>query len=126
MSIITLEYTDIFNNNDKKELKFSKELLQCSYNEGSLFVSYVNGKSMEPLIQDTSLVVSDLSNKTLVNDGIYLVYKEDAMWIKKAVVSSDENTAPIFVSINPKYAHLVYKQKEVRVIAKTLLTFTNL
>lgn len=125
MSIIELEYSDIHNNNEKKELRFSSELLQSDYNEASLFVTYVNGKSMQPLIQDKSLVVSDLSNKELINEGIYLIYKDDAMWIKKAVFVDDSNGF-IFVSINPDFSHLVYEENEVRVIAKTLLTFTNL
>ena len=45
------------------------------------------------------------------------------MWIKKAKIIDNKE---YFVSINPDFAHLVYEKKDTRIIAKTILTFTNL
>jgi phage repressor protein C with HTH and peptisase S24 domain len=124
MSVITLEY---HKNNDKevikKELSFSKELLTKPYNEESLFVIQVNGESMQPKINDQALVVADLSQKEFIHEEIYLVYYENNMWIKQAKQSKGKQQ---FVSINPAFGHLIYDAKEVRVIAKALLTFTTL
>ncbi|WP_346726263.1 S24 family peptidase [Arcobacter acticola] len=108
---------------EKKELSFSKDLLKEPYTKESLFVIQVDGKSMETLINDKALVVADLSKKEFENNKIFLVYKDDRMWIKKAKIIDNKE---YFVSINPDFAHLVYEKKDTRIIAKTILTFTNL
>lgn len=124
MNTIKLEYhQEIAGKIQKKELEFSKELLQTSYNLTSLFVTQVDGKSMQPLIFHKALVVADLSQKEFEDEAIFLVYKDEKMWIKKAKIIDKEE---YFVSINPDFSHLVYKKEETRIIAKALLTFTNL
>ncbi|WP_373035853.1 helix-turn-helix transcriptional regulator [Sulfurimonas sp.] len=124
MSLITLEYVDALDsNNEKKVLEFSVSLLKEPINKGSLFVIKVDGESMEPVIKDCTLVVADLSQREVVDAGIYLVYYENKMWIKKAKQESDGMT---FVSINKAYSHLVYKEEEVRVVAKAVLSFNSL
>lgn len=124
MSLITLEYTDILDGkNEKKVLEFSEELLPKSVNKASLFVIKVDGKSMQPVINDRTLVVADLSQKEVQDKGIYLVYKDDRMWIKQAKTKTNEM---MFVSINEEYSHLVYKQTDVRVVAKAVLSFHTL
>ncbi len=124
MNTIKLEYhQEIAGKIQKKELEFSKELLQTSYNLTSLFVTQVDGKSMQPLIFHKALVVADLSQKEFEDEAIFLVYKDEKMWIKKAKIIDNEE---YFVSINPDFSHLVYKKEETRIIAKALLTFTNL
>jgi phage repressor protein C with HTH and peptisase S24 domain len=102
---------------------FSKDLLKPPYTIASLFVIQVDGKSMEPHINDRALVVADLSFKEFKEDGIFLVYKDDKMWIKKAKTI---NNKEYFISINPDFAHLVYEKNDTRIIAKAILTFTNL
>ena len=124
MNTIKLEYhQEISGKIQKKELEFSKELLQTPYNLTSLFVTQVDGKSMQPFISDKALVVADLSQKEFEDEAIFLVYKDEKMWIKKAKIIDKEE---YFVSINPDFSHLVYKKEETRIIAKALLTFTNL
>ena len=97
-------------------------MLESSFNESSLFAIKVDGKSMQPLIKDKSLVIADLSQKEIKNEKIYLIYKDNKMWIKKAKVEKETS----FVSINKEFSHLVYKNEEVHVIARVLLTFKNL
>ena len=124
MNTIKLEYhQEISGKIQKKELEFSKELLQTPYNLTSLFVTQVDGKSMQPFISDKALVVADLSQKEFEDEAIFLVYKDEKMWIKKAKIIDKQE---YFVSINPDFSHLVYKKEETRIIAKALLTFTNL
>lgn len=124
MGIITLEYhQEIDGKIIKKELSFSESLLTKNYKLESLFVIQVDGKSMEPRINDKALVVADLSQKEFKNEEIFLVYKNDKMWIKKAKTVDNQD---FFVSINPNFAHLIYKKEDSRIIAKALLTFTNL
>lgn len=106
----------------QKELQFSKDLLKEPYNLNSLFVSMVDGQSMEPNILHGSLVVADLSQKEFENEAIFLIHKDNNMWIKKAKIIENSK---YFVSINPKYSHLTYKFEDCRVIAKFLLTFEN-
>ena len=126
MQLIKLEYFDTLKDNEKKELTFSQELLKKPYTIKSLFVSCVNGKSMQPLIAHNALVVSDLSNKVLEDGSIYLINKDGNMWIKMAKKDENNEDKYIFVSLNKDFAHLVYKEDDVHVIAKTVLTFTNL
>lgn len=124
MNTIKLEYhQEIAGKIQKKELEFSKDLLKTPYNISSLFVIQVDGKSMQTLINDKALVVADLSQKEFEDEAIFLVYKDDRMWIKKAKIVDEKE---YFVSINPDFSHLVYKKEETRIIAKALLTFTNL
>ena len=124
MNTIKLEYhQEIDLKIVKKELEFSKDLLKTPYKLSSLFVSQVDGKSMQTLISDKALVVADLSQKEFEDEAIFLVYKDEKMWIKKAKIIDNEE---YFVSINPDFSHLVYKKEETRIIAKALLTFTNL
>ncbi|MDD2640297.1 MAG: S24 family peptidase [Arcobacteraceae bacterium] len=124
MSTIQLEYHENDKGKvEKKFLEFSRILLQEPYSVDSLFVIKVEGKSMEPKINDQALVIADLSQKDFIHDAIYLVYYEDKMWIKQAKELEGEK---LFVSINPLFKHLVYQREEVRVIAKALLTFTTL
>lgn len=124
MSIIKLEYHEESSNGAKKKfLEFSKQLLKEPYALKSLFVIKVDGQSMEPKINHNALVVADLSQKEFEEDAIYIIYYENKMWIKQA---KQKEGKKVFVSINPNYSHLVYEIKDVRVIAKALLTFTNL
>jgi phage repressor protein C with HTH and peptisase S24 domain len=124
VSTLKLEYhCEIQGKIEKQFLEFSKELLKEPYRIDSLFVIKVDGKSMEPKINDQALVVADLSQKEFEDGSIYLVFYENKMWIKQAKVEEGES---LFVSINPVFSHLVYKKEEVRVIAKALLTFTTL
>ncbi|TDA64444.1 S24 family peptidase [Sulfuricurvum sp. IAE1] len=102
---------------------FSSSLIKRPYAPESLFVIRVEGQSMEPLIGHDALVVSDLSQKEFENGSIFLVYKDNRMWIKKAAVIEG---GEYFVSINDGYEHLVYPRPEVRIVAKALLTFTGL
>lgn len=123
MPLITLEYIDILDgNNEKKLLEFSSDLLKEPVNKDSLFVLKVDGKSMEPVIQNRSLVVVDLSQKKIEDKSVYLVYTENKMWIKQAKVQAKRVT---FVSINKDFSHLVYEEKEIRVVAKAVLSFNT-
>lgn len=123
MSLITLDYVDTLNGkNEKKVLKFSAALLPNPVNKKSLFVIKVDGQSMQPVIKDRTLVVADLSQKSIEDKGIYLVYKENKIWIKQAKQEDDGMT---FVSINKAFSHLVYDEVEVRVIAKVILSFST-
>jgi len=64
LSLITLQYIDALeSNNEKKVLEFSASLLKEPVNKDSLFVIKVDGKSMEPVIKDRTLVVADLSQR---------------------------------------------------------------
>jgi len=121
MSTLTLEYTDVFDNNKTKELVFSKHLIKTQFNEKSLFTLVVDGKSMQPVINDRAVIVADLSQKELVDGGIYIVYYEDKMWVKKY---NKKNR--LFISVNPDFSHLMYTVSDVRLVAKVLLTFSNL
>lgn len=109
--------------NEKKVLEFSEGLLPVNINKTSLFVITVDGESMQPVIKDRTLVVADLSQRDLQDEGIYLIYYDNKMWIKKAKQESDEM---LLVSINEAYSHLVYKQSDVRVVAKAVLAFNSL
>lgn len=123
MALVSLDYVDVLGGkNEKKVLEFSMDLLPKPVNEGSLFVIKVDGESMQPLIKDRTLVVADLFQKTVSDQGIYLVYKDNKMWIKKA---KEESTGMTFVSINKAFSHLVYKEVEVRVVAKVVLSFST-
>jgi len=124
MDLITLEYNELQKGElEKKSLQFSKNLLKEPYKLESLFVIKVDGESMQPLINDKALVVADLSQLDIINNDIYLVYKDNMMWIKQAKKQKDSIQ---FVSINKDFSHLVYKRKDVRVVAKAVLTFTTL
>lgn len=124
MGLIALEYADVLNaEGEKKLLEFSSDLLEGPYNAASLFVIRVDGASMEPKINDRALLVADLSQKTLQDDDLYLVYKDERMWIK---VYKQTEEAGSFVSLNPAFSHLVYGADEVRVVAKALLAFNPL
>jgi phage repressor protein C with HTH and peptisase S24 domain len=124
MNTITLEYFEQKKDQfEKQELVFSSSLIKSSFELQSLFVIKVEGHSMEPLIQNNSLVVADLSQKEFEGNAIFLVYKNDRMWIKKAALIDNQK---YFVSLNHGYEHLVYPLDEVRVVAKVLLTFTSL
>jgi phage repressor protein C with HTH and peptisase S24 domain len=98
-------------------------LLKEPYSLESLFVIQVDGKSMQALINDKALVIADLSQKEFEDEKIFLVYKDNRMWIKKALIKENKE---LFVSINPDFAHLVYEKEDVRIIAKAVLTFTSL
>ena len=105
MNTIKLEYhQEIDLKIVKKELEFSKDLLKQPYALESLFVIQVDGKSMQPHINDKALVVADLSQKEFENNGIFLVYKDDKMWIKKALIIDKKE---FFVSINPDFSHFL-------------------
>ncbi|XPV69018.1 MAG: S24 family peptidase [Halarcobacter sp.] len=118
MEEITLEYIDIFDENKTKEIRFSKGEIKEPFKESSLFVNIIDGKSMEPLISDKAVIVSDISNKVLIDGGIYLVYYENKMWVKKYNEKKE-----VFFSINSLFSHLVYGKKDVHIVGKVVLTF---
>lgn len=123
MPLIALDYVDVLDGkNEKKVLEFSTYLLKEPVNKDSLFVIKVDGESMQPVIKDRTLVVADLSQKAVEDESIYLVYKEDMMWIKQA---KQEARGMTFVSINEAFSHLVYEETDVRVIAKAVLSFNT-
>ena len=123
MPLITLEYIDTLDaDNEKKVLEFSTSLLKEPVNKSSLFVVKVDGKSMQPVIMDRTLVVADLSQRKLEDGGIYLVYYDNNMWIKQA---KEKLSGITLISINEEYSHLVYQEAEVRVVAKAVLSFNT-
>lgn len=123
MNKIKLEYHEEINKEIiKRELEFEEDLIKVSFSRNSLFVSKVQGESMQPYIMDKSLVVADLSQKMFVDKDVYLIYKDDNMWIKKAETIENKD---FFVSINPDFSHLVYHKDDCRIIAKVLLSFEN-
>lgn len=119
--MLNLEYTDVFEDNKTKKLVFSKHLIKKKFNEKSLFALLVDGESMQPVINNRAVIVADLSQKELESDGIYLLYHGEKMWVKRYNKKDDT-----FISINPLYAHLVYKKEDIYLVARVLLTFTNL
>lgn len=121
METINLEYTDIFDDNKNKKLSFSTHLINKDYNENSLFALLVDGKSMQPVINDKAVIVVDLSQKEPINGAIYILYYENKMWVKKCNIKN--NT---FVSINPDFSHLIYNIEDTHIVGRVLLTFTNL
>lgn len=124
MELISLDYSETIDEKVvNKKLEFSEYLLKEPYKLESLFVSKVEGKSMQPKINDGALVIADLSQNQFKSDCIFLVYYENRMWIKKSTLIDG---IEYFISINSDYSHLVYKRDDVRIIAKVLLTFTNL
>jgi len=124
LSLISLDYVDVMGGkNEKKVLEFSSQLLKVPINKQSLFVITVDGESMQPVIPNRSLVVADLSQREVKDDGVYLLYYENKMWIKKAKQEAQKMT---FVSINEAFSHLVYDQAQVRIIGKAVLSFNTL
>ena len=123
MNTIKLEYHYLVNNEViKKELEFEENLIKIPFSKSSLFVSKVEGKSMQPLIMDNALVVADLSQKDFENESIFLIYKDENMWLKKgSIINSNE----FFVSINPDFSHLTYKKEDCRIIARVVLYFND-
>ena len=121
MEQISLEYVDVFDENKTKTLNFSSHLINQEYNLKSLFANMVDGKSMQPVINHKAVIVADLSQKNLVDDSIYLVFYENKMWVKRY-----DEKKEIFFSINPEFSHLNYDVSSVHVVARVLLTFTNL
>ena len=100
---------------------FSKHLINKDYKESSLFALLVDGKSMQPVINDRAVIVVDLSQKELSEGDIYVLHYEAKMWVKKYDLKDDT-----FVSINPNFSHLVYKKDDIHIVGRVLLTFTNL
>lgn len=123
MKLISLEYIDLFDNDKKKKLEFSSNLLDKNTSLNSLFVLRVDGESMEPLVLNRSLVVADLSKKKFHKDNIFIVNIHGKFWIKKAKILGEKK---MFVSINENFSHLVYDFSEVKIIARVLLTFSKL
>lgn len=123
MNTIKLEYHYTVDNTViKKELEFEENLIKVPFSKTSLFVSKVEGKSMQPFIMDNALVVADLSQKDFENESIFLIYKDENMWIKKASII---DTNKFFVSINPDFSHLTYKKEDCRIIARVVLYFKS-
>lgn len=119
--LITLEY---YNQSlkQKEVLHFSPSLLKGKPRISSLFVIKLDGESMQDLIQDKSLLVASLDVDTLSDGCLYLLDYENALWLKKA--KRIKNTF-VFVSINKKFSHLVFKEEEIRVVAKVVASFTS-
>lgn len=124
METIKLKYYEKVGNKIKeKEFQLDKQLLKNKYSKQSLFISRVEGNSMEPIIKDKSLVIADLSQKNFEENNIFLISKNEKMWIKKAIVKKNKK---FFISCNSKFRHLKYEINDCRIIAKVLLYFNNL
>lgn len=119
--LITLEY---YNQNVKQKevLRFSPSLLKGKPRLSSLFVIKIEGESMQDLIQDQSLIVASLDVDTLSDACLYLIDYENRLWLKKA--KKIKNTF-VFISINKKFSHLIFKKEEIRVVAKVLASFAS-
>lgn len=121
--MIDLDYSEIVGDEViSRRLTFSSHLIKRDFRVESLFVSKVDGRSMEPLIDDRALVIADISQRDFSDGDIYLIYKDNAMWIKQAFVADGER---FFISINPDYKHLQYRFDDCRVVATVLLSFKN-
>ncbi len=76
---------------------------------------------MQAVINDKAVIIADLSQKELNDEAIYVVHHGAKMWVKKY-----DKQNKIFISINPDFSHLVYKEDEAHIVGRVLLTFTNL
>lgn len=119
--MITLKYINL--QNQELQLSFSKHLLCKNTNEKSLFVMEIQGSSMEPLVLNKSLVILDLSKKELILDSLFLIALNNEVYIKKYII---KNKKEMFVSINESYKDMFFMKKDIRVIAKAVLTFSRL
>lgn len=119
--MISLEYYDA--NHKKSILEFSRYLIKEDFHEESLFIMKLDGKSMEPLVLHNSLVVLDLSKKNLLENSLYLISANNELFLKKYIFKDDSST---FTSINKDFENHKFFKKDVKVIAKALLTFTSL
>lgn len=116
METISLEYTDVFDENKIKTVSFEKSSINEEFNTSSLFATMVDGQSMQPLISHKAILIVDISKKDLIDKENYLIYYENKMWIKRYEKKSES-----FVSINPKYKHLVYTKNDVHIVGKVIL-----
>lgn len=116
-----MQYIDVFDEQKTKNLVFSKHLIKNDFKESSLFALLVDGESMQPVINHKAVIVVDLSQKEFTDEGIYVLHHEARIWVKKYDLENKK-----FVSINPKYAHLVYSQDDIHIVGRVLITFTNL
>lgn len=120
-NLITLEY---YNQSlkQKEVLHFSPSLLKGKPRISSLFVIKLDGESMQDLIQDKSLLVASLDVDTLSDGCLYLLDYENRLWLKQA---KKIKSTFVFISINKKFSHLLFKEEDIRVVAKVLASFTS-
>jgi len=120
-NLLSLEY---YNQSVKKKevLHFSSSLLKSKPRISSLFALQIEGESMQDLIQDKSLLVASLDIGTLSDGCLYLLDYENKLWVKKA---KKINNSFVFISTNEKFSHLLFKEEEIRVVAKVLASFAS-
>jgi phage repressor protein C with HTH and peptisase S24 domain len=81
----------------------------------------VQGESMQPIIQDGSIVFVDKSKMSINDSSIYAILIEDEVFIKKIEQNNDEY---ILKSINSQYQDI--KTKELKIIGKVIGVLTKL
>lgn len=113
---INLSYYDL-ENKKLKNINFPCSLIKEEYKEKELFLLSIDGKSMENIIPDASLVLATLNIKDLELNKIYVIENNKKLWVK---IFKYINNEYIFSSINKDYTHIFFYKKDVRVIARFL------
>lgn len=96
--------------------KYLLDFIQGNYYNTEIITGY--GDSMEPVIQDGSLIFIDKSKTKLINNKIYAFVIEDRLYIKQFKENKNE-----FVSFNNTYPGI--KAKEYKVVGKVTGVFTK-
>jgi len=96
--------------------KYLLDFIKGSYYDTELITGY--GDSMEPFIQDGSLIFIDKSKNNLINNKIYVFLIEDRLYIKQ--YKKDKN---LFISFNKSYPAV--ENNKCKVIGKVIGVLTK-
>lgn len=99
-------------------LEFSSSRIKEKFKKESLFVLNLEGKSMQPLILDKSLLIVSLDYGEIIDKSLYIIEHEKNLWLKQADISNHKMR---FISINKDFSHIIYEKEDIRIIAKVLL-----
>lgn len=92
------------------------DFIQCNYYSTEIIKGF--GDSMEPLIQDNSILFIDRSKTTLLNNRIYAFTFDNSLFIKQYSKSKNE-----FISFNKSYKNL--KSENCRIIGRVVGVLTK-
>ncbi len=84
----------------------------------------VLGESMEPTLRDGSVVFVDKSDKNIKKDGIFVLYSNDGLFIKRIFYGIDGNCE--IISDNPAYPTQTMPKGSFEIVGKVIGSVSKL
>lgn len=116
----------VYDENTVKNIQISSAIINIKTGDKVCFIN-ATGNSMQPVIDDSDLLLVDLSHKDFIDEGIYVIRLENTLLVKRLQKIPN---GIILISDNAQYSPITlnsdnFNENDVAIIGKVISVIKN-